>query len=488
MSHDLYASWATTELTRLIKATPSISLQGTVANLNIFANRESGRKWPIADGRISMDVNPNKFELAIELKRTNEGLHGILTAIGQAQAYLHKGYSGTAIIVPDFYDSFPTPGTYLTNLLNFTRTDFPIGVFSYSLPDTTNASPFFNKITCHRPVGIPLSGRITTGNFLLAQKSSTQWAHLREGSSEPYAFFKYLQTAKQLSSISPTEPTPSLNTNLLSACLRIKPGHDPIKYLSNAPGSDFNDVVWRNFWFNYVVTRGVSDIWNYPVTTYSVNPNQTELYLSDGTKKNFFVGRSDSIKNKIVAKLNSGSITENEAWELFAMNIHDRAHSYREDIDSGLEHLDLTQSDGKPSDLGYRFVDACERTNDCHSGTPLLILGAAILKNGSLAAFLHYIYKVSEEKFKIDPLSFTTANASGHHVFDQAQYLAFLRTELSTTLNVMNTASLRGGTARGEFQGEFAILRKFGFIEKFRIGVGLEINWPLIQEFLDFNI
>lgn len=63
-----------------------------------------------------------------------------------------------------------------------------------------------------------------------------------------------------------------------------------------------------------------------------------------------------------------------------------------------------------------------------------------------------------------------------------------MQNELANTLNVMNTATLRGGRARMPFQAEFAILRKFDFVSKFRIGVGLEINWPLIQEFLEYEI
>ena len=52
----------------------------------------------------------------------------------------------------------------------------------------------------------------------------------------------------------------------------------------------------------------------------------------------------------------------------------------------------------------------------------------------------------------------------------------------------MNTATLRGGVQRNAFQGEFAILRKFDFVSSFRVGVGLEINWPLVQEFLEYEI
>jgi hypothetical protein len=490
MSHDLYASWATVEISRMIKATPPVMLAAGVNsnNLNVFANRESGRVWPIPDGRISAETTANKFEVALEMKRTNEGLHGILTAIGQSQAYIHKGYSGSAIVIPKSYDSHSTPGNYVSDVINNTRIDLPIGVFIYDTPDTSSASPFLNKLTCIRQIGLTLNQTIQTGNFLLSQKSSTQWAHLREGSSESFAFFKYLQNAKHQNATNPTEPTPNFPAGLISAVNRLNAGANPLHYLSNATGLLFHDVVWRNFWFTQVFTNSVSKIWTKAAHVYSVNNVATELVLADGSKQFFFSGRTDSIKNKIVDELNAGTITENEAWEKFALNVHNRAHSYREDIDSGLEHLGLIDSDGKPSDAGYKFVDACERTNDCHSGKPWLILGSSILKEGGLAAFLHYIYKVSEKKFKQQPLAFTTAATGGRRTFDQGAYLTFLRNELANTLHVMNTATLRGGVQRNAFQGEFAILRKFDFVQRFRVGVGLEINWPLVQEFLEFEI
>ncbi len=490
MSHDLYASWATVEISRMIKATPLVMLSTGVPanNLNVFANRESGRVWPIPDGRISAETQANKFEIAIEMKRTNEGLHGILTAIGQSQAYIHKGYSGSAIVIPKAYDSHQTPGTYVSDVISNTRTDLPIGVFIYDTPDTSTATPFLNKLTCLRQIGLTATQRIQTGNFLLSQKSSTQWAHLREGSSESFAFFKYLQNAKQQNATNPTEPTINLPPRFRAAVRRISPGANPLHYLSFATGISFHDIVWRNFWFNTVLSNSVATIWTKVGTVYSVNNVSTELQLADGSKQFFFSGRTDSIKNKIVDELNAGTINENEAWEKFALNVHNRAHSYREDIDSGLEHLGLIESDGKPSDAGYKFVDACERTNDCHSGKPWLILGSSILKEGSLAAFLHYIYKVSERKFKQQPLAFTTAAAGGRRTFNKNDYLTFLRNELANTLHVMNTATLRGGVQRNAFQGEFAILRKFDFVSSFRVGVGLEINWPLVQEFLEYEI
>ncbi len=489
MSHDLYASWATVEISRMIKAQPLVMFSTGVNsnNLNIFANRESGRKWPIPDGRISAEMQANKFEIAIEMKRTNEGLHGVLTAIGQSQAYIHKGYSGAAIVIPKAYDSHPTPGNYVSDVINNIRTDLPIGVFTYDIPDTNSATPFLNKLTCLREIGLTTTQRIQTGNFLLNQKSTTQWAHLREGSSESFAFFKYLQIAKQQNATNPTEPIINLPPGLISAVNRISPGTNPLNYLSFSTGLIFHDIVWRNFWFANVLTTSVAKIWTKAANVYSVNTVSTELELADGSKQFFFSGRSDSIKNKIVNELNAGTINENEAWEKFALNVHNRAHSYREDIDSGLEHLGLIEDDGKPSDIGYKFVDACERTNDCHSGKPWLILGSSILKEGSLGAFLHYIYKVSEKEFKRDPLAFTSNGTGGKKKFNQDAYLVFLRNELANNLHVMNTVIARGGSPRKAFQGEFAILRKFDFVSSFRVGVGLEINWPLVQEFLEFK-
>ena len=489
MSHDLYASWATAEVSRMVKGTPNLMFNSMpTSSLNIFANRESGRIWPIPDGRISAELLANKFEIAVELKRTNEGLHGVLTAIGQAQAYLCKGYSGSAIIIPNRYDSFADPGTYVANVINATRSDLPIGVFTYTHPDTTNSSPFFNKLTCIRNIGLSNTSMIGVGNFLINQKSSTQWAHLREGSTEAFAFYKYLQIAKKQTAPNPIEPHLDVPQELIDAAIRLKPNVSPLSYLCNAPAPAFHDVIWRCFWLENILTHQVATIWNKIGSNYVVNASNTILKLPDATYQRFFSGRTDSIKNKIVEELNNGTISENEAWEKFAANIHGRAHSYREDIDSGLEHLGLIDSDGKPSESGYKYVDACERTNDCHSGKPNLILGASILKEGSLGAFLHYIYKVSEKKFKNDPLAFTTQSTSGKIQFDQSSYLAFVQNELANTLNVMNTATLRGGKARIPFQAEFAILRKFDFVSKFRIGVGLEINWPLIQEFLEYEI
>ena len=486
MSHDLYASWATQEITRLLKRSPNrLFAAGVHGNLEVFANRESGRIWPIPDGRITAEEpNNNTFEVAVEMKRINEGVHGILTAIGQSQAYIYKGYSGSAIVVPNNYDSLSNPANYIIRVIDHTRPTLPIGVFSYDDPDMSIATPFLNKITIHRNVNITGQG-ITGTNFLARERSKTQWAHLREGSSDAHAFFKYLQTSKQLDSTNPQNPVLHLPADLIAAVQRIS-NTPPINFLSSAPGTNFHDFVWRNFWFKYILTPVVANPWTNNNGQYSANDADSLILLDANTYKKFFGGKANSIKNKLVKALNNGTITEIVAWEEFAKNINGRAHSYREDVDSGLEHLSMIASDGKPSDVGYTFVDSCERTNDCYSGKPWLILGAAILKNGNLISLLHYIYKVSEERFRADPFAFTTQ--TDRTTFDQANYLLFLRKKLANDLHVMNTAMARGGQARQAFQGEFAILRKFDFITRFRIGVGLVINWPAIQQYLDYEL
>ena len=493
MSHDLYAAWATQEVARILKSIPSnLFAIPVTGNLDVYANRESGRVWPIPDGRITAENVNQTYEVAVELKRVNEGLHGVLTAIGQSQAYIHKGYSGTSIIIPNSYDTHSSPGQYVTDVLNRVHPNLSVGVFSYADPDLTLATPFLGKITVHRPIQVNANQAIMAGNFLRSEQSKTQWAHLREGSSDVDAFFKYLQIAKQLDLGAPLEPVVNLPPALAQIVSALPAGQSPLNYLSCANGGSFHDIVWRNFWFKYILTPQVAEIWNRNGAMYNPNLAKSLVKINQSTLKQFFSGRSDSIKESLVSELNSGAIAESEAWKRFAENVHDRAHSYREDIDSGLSHLGLLTSDGKPTELGYKFVDAAERTGDCHSGKPWMIFGAAILKNGNLAAFLHYIFKVSELEFQSAPMKFINEIARpGHPLrwkFDQNSYLDFLRDELADNLHVMNTAVLRGGTPRKAFQGEFAILRKFDFINKFRIGVGLEINWPAIQEFMNFQI
>jgi hypothetical protein len=220
---------------------------------------------------------------------------------------------------------------------------------------------------------------------------------------------------------------------------------------------------------------------------YTVNAHPTKIQKSDGTGfKMVNVGRTDSPKNRAVAQLVSGSITEDEAWNMYAEKTHSRAHSYREDIDSGLAGIGFLADDGKLTDLGYKFVDACERTGNANAGIALEIFGSSILQNGQLGAFLYYIYKLSEKKFSEDPLAFSTQSTNGRLSFNQSEYKSWLEDCFQNELFIIRKVSARGGQARQPFQAEMAILRGLGYIKGFRVGVGLEINWPKVQESISY--
>jgi hypothetical protein len=492
MSHDIHAAWATAEIASLFKNNPKyfVSNVSSSSDFTVYASKEARTKWPIADGVILVEENGQLvYEIALEFKRKNEGVHGILTALGQAHAYLHKGYSGSVIVIPNAYDTHGTPAEHLKDIIDYTSKQVPIGIFEYEEPDVSKPSPFNGRISCVREIELDNVVFSSTRPSIHNNYVKTQWAHLREGSSDPDAFFRYLQTSKQLSIDNLREPVVNLPKELIQAVQDIQSGSDPLKYLSNSVGDDFHDVVWRNFWFNFILTDEVLPIWKKSGSLYVVNDSPTRILLPDGSgNKIFFAGRSDSIKNQLVDELNRGNISEDEAWKRYARKIHERAHSYREDIDSGLAHIGLLESDGKPSDLGYKFVDACERTGNSNSGTPKALLGAAILKNGNLGAFLHYVYRLSEERFSADPLAFTNTTSSGRVQFLQRDYLLWLENELATKLNVMRKVSPRGGNSRQPFQGELAVLRQYGFVGKFRVGAGLRINWPSIQNAYEVEI
>ena len=485
MSHDLYAAWATSEIANQFRQFPNYcySTPPPANTLQIFASQESQRRWPISDGVVRIDnAAGENINIGIELKRENEGLHGVLTAIGQAHAYLHKGFSGSIIVIPNTYDSHADPGGHARAVIDATSPNLPIGVVTYSDPDPSNASPFANKLMFLRNIQLDLH-RIQQATTVRS-RTETQWGHVREGSSDPHAFFSYLQIAKSLSVSHASDPIVNLPQGLIDAC---GTGAEPLKYLSCSTSDSFHDIVWRNFWFNNIVHADALPIWR-TGTNYEVNDAHSLILRPDGNYKMFFAGRSDSIKNKIVVKLNNGEINEDEAWQLYATNMRARAHSYREDIDSGLEALGLLDEDGKPSGLGYRFVDSCERTSNCNAGLAFSLLGAALLQNANFAAFLHYVYRLSERKFTADPLSFANQRPTGSYYFDNSSYLDWLADKLANELFVMRTVSLRGGARRRPFQAELRILRLFGFIKQFRIGVGLEINWPSIQKSMEISL
>jgi len=489
MSHDVQAAWAATEIVSNFRADPSLFLHTppTSSAISVYATSEAVREWPVADGLIRIEIaSQNNYDIALEFKRVNEGLHGILTALGQAHAYLHKGFSASIIAIPKKYTSHNTPGDHVKSIIETTSPGCPIGVVVYDEPDTSITSPFTNKLDFLRNLNIDQS-TLSSVPSPVTRVTKTQWGHVREGSTEPDAFFHYLKIAKALEISDMQNPSVVFPQALHNACNSISPRTSIFKYLSNSVNDSFHDRVWRHFWFNCIFHNSAVPIWRFgPTVNYQVNNEYSRVKKWDGSFKKFFVGRSDSIKNIIVNDLNNNSINEVQAWRNYAVKVRDRAHSYREDIDSGLSAFGFLEADGKPTSLGYDFVDSCERTGDCYSGVPLSIFRSALLNNANFGAFLHYIFRLSEEKFSTDPLSFTTGKTNLR--FDKAGYLRWLVKKLSSQLCVMRTVSPRGGHSRNPFQGEFAILRHLKIVEDFRIGVGLEINWPEIQEAIQYPV
>ena len=488
MSHDMQASWAVTEIAQIISQNQQhlFSNFASSGQWSVYASQEGNKRWPLADGVIFADHIAGSIQMAFEFKRKNEGIHGILTAIGQSLAYLEKGYTASIMAIPESYDSHSSPGVHAKQIIEKTSPDAPILIYTYVEPDATQLMPFREKLNCVRD--IQLSPGQIQATPTLQSRTSTLWAHVREGSSDPDAYFKYCQVAKYLSCTTNLSNYnyPPLPVPLVQAIKNINSSADPYKFLSNCPGDSLQDRSWREFWFRYVLHEAAIGIWDKTGTVYAVNAEPSRIRKNDSNDyKLFFVGRSDSIKNKLVAQLNTGSINENTAWEKFAQNVKNRAHSYREDIDSGLAGIGFLENDGRPTDVGYRFVDACERTNDPNNGIPKAILGAALLQNGKLNAFLFYIHKLSEDLFSNDPLAFTS-RTNGNLVFDADSYRSWLKDKFQNELLIFRGVSQRGGQVRKDFQAEFAILRSFDFVKNFRIGAGLEINWPALQESTDF--
>lgn len=488
MSHDLEASYAASEVATEFLRNPDICFQNVPdrVNLSAYAAREGRNLWPHADGVIELNVTGRisaNYSIALEFKRINEGIHGVLTAIGQAHAYLSKGYAGSIIVIPEVYSGLANSGAYVRQVLDLTSRNPAIGVFSYQPPNMLSPSPFAGKLILGRSLQVDAHPPVLA--TYAASATKTQWAHVREGSSEPDAFFKYLQAIKLLSGGGLPPEKITIPQNLADAVERVRPGVKPEIYLSNAPRDGMTDRAWRYFWFKYILSAKVILGWKYDGTKYVVNDQPSGIIRSDGEgKKSFFVGRRDSIKNKLVAGMNSNAINESDALDKLVKNYHDRAHSYREDIDSGAEHLGLIDGEGRLTAEGYRFVDACERTGDPNNGLPYSIFISCVIREGGLGAFLHYIYRLSEEKFTINPLEFTDQNKNK---FDGKLYLQWVEDQMVNRLRVMRKVSQRGGKARLPFQAELALLRSIGLAGGFRTGVGLVINWPKFQDALEFS-
>ena len=282
----------------------------------------------------------------------------------------------------------------------------------------------------------------------------------------------------------------ALPDELATAVHRINTSADPYKYLSNTSGDTVSEKAWRYVWFNYYFWNDLIPIWSRRAP-YSVNNAKTKIRINDQNLQGLFSGRGDSIKEKLVGKLNNGTITEEEAWEEYARKVRKDAHSYREVIDSGLFHIGFLNPEGTLTELGYKYVEACERIGTPYTGIPMEIFKATVLQNGQYGAMLHYIYKLSEEKFNQDLFAFATLNQQdGQYKFNEQNYLRWLDNCFANELHIMKKSTQRADGTRHPFQAELAFLKKLGFIRvsgrtaAYRVGVGLEIDWPQVQNSL----
>lgn len=84
----------------------------------------------------------------------------------------------------------------------------------------------------------------------------------------------------------------------------------------------------------------------------------------------------------------------------------------------------------------------------------------AILQNGQFAAFLHYVFKLSEEVFDNDLYSFTEVRPNGTRHFKHEDYLQWLFDYFANTLHIVQQSSLRAGGTRKPFQAEISFMGK----------------------------
>lgn len=490
MSHDTEAAYASSEVADIIMVNQNnfFGNFGTQGAWSVYAGREGGHQWPLADGVILAENSThNDVKIAFEYKRPNEGVHGILTALGQSFAYLEKGYDASVMVIPEAYSSHSMPGQHVKRVLEATSPDVPISIYTYKTPNLSATRPFHGKLQCVRDISLPNCRTITrTTTAATTGNVSTLWAHMREGMSHPDAFFRFCQGVKVITATGEDLAGINLPSELVAAIRRIDGNADPYKYLSNTPGDTISDKAWRYAWFNYYFWENLIPIWA-SSNPYVVNNTSTRIRISEESWQGLFSGRSDSIKEKLVKKLNEGTISEAEAWEEYAKKVRKDAHSYREVVDSGLYHIGYLNPEGTLTELGYKFVEACERVGTPYIGIPMEIFKASVLQNGQYGAMLHYIYRLSEEKFDTDLFAFSELDRNGNYSFKEQDYLVWIDDYFANELHISKKSTERAGGTRKPFQAELAFLKKMGFVRTsgrraaYRVGVGLEIDWPQVQ-------
>lgn len=496
MSHDSEAAYASSEIADIIQG-KARSFFGTLTaggTWSLSAGREGSTAWPLADGLIQAKHSKSTVKdvnIAFEYKRPNEGVHGILTAVGQSFAYIEKGYDASVICIPKSYTSHADPGVHVGNIINTTAPDAPIAVYTYDTPNMASTRPFNQKLTCVRD--IDLSKTVihrSVSSKKVSGQISTIWAHVREGMSHPDAFFRYCQSVKIISSIGEDKSKYTFPQEVVAAVKRMEPTADPCMYLSNTSGNSMSDKAWRYVWFNYYFWEKFIPIYD-AKAPYSVNNIETKIQIDSTTRQRLFSGRKNSIKSKIVDKLNKPTgYTEDDAWDEYVSRVRKDAHSYREVIDSGLYQIGLLDEDGQLTDYGYKYVNACEKArNNPYSNEPMNILRAVSLQIGQFDVFLYTAYKYSQQRFSNNFDDFTKIKAENKVKFQSQDYLDWLDDIFTNQLHMYKKTTKRAGGTRKPFQAEMTYLKKLGLVyqaEAFKRGTGLNINWPLVEESLLF--
>jgi hypothetical protein len=501
VTHNAEADFAASELARMFAASPDFCYANAAvpAGLSTTASYEpSATPWPKADGLVLLMEGggaPSLRHVAVEYKRREEGIHGLLTALGQAHAYLHKGYNGAAMVVPRQYATLDDAAGYLKGVLDAYAGHESLGVFAYDEPDISSAKPFDGRLHCIRPFCVTATpSRLGSANAT----PKTQWVHMREGSTTRDAFFRLLQTAKRVTA-GAAPAVYAFPQPLRAAVERVSPGIDPAKYLSSTADDKLLSRVWREFWFKWVATTQVLTPWVRTAAGYEVTRAVTGIEKDDGTGPSVvWEGRASSLKDLLVQQLNAGVLTEDQAWDGFVaglpkpvggltQGVRQRSHSYREDLDSALVQLGMLEPDGHPTDVGYHYTALCERFGGANSDAAKDFIGAVLLQNGRYGAFLHYVYRLSEARFSVNPLAYTRV-VNGVPAFTEDsywEYLGEIEDHLANELKVMRKVGLRARPrVRTTFQVELTLLRNYGFVSagRYRLGVGLPIDWIKVQE------
>lgn len=93
---------------------------------------------------------------------------------------------------------------------------------------------------------------------------------------------------------------------------------------------------------------------------------------------------------------------------------------------------------------------------------------------------------MNKHKFADDLFAFSTAETDGRDIFHPQTYLEWLDDIFANELHLSKKSTVRASGTRKPFQAEISFLKK-GFIKEkngraaYRVGVGLEIDWPQVQ-------